>query len=155
LYAGIARWLGERRAGIPVELADRSPRAGDSLRWRAAPGVRDLHVRVEDASGTALWASETSGSVRSVSGPPLGAGDARFTAKGLSGDEPFQLEVPFYVGVSREDLPVVVGTPLDVYPADAERERTPPGSDPPVWPFALSIALLCAEWLWRRRSGLR
>ena len=155
LYAGIARWLGERRADIPVELADRSPRAGDSLRWRAAPGVRDLHVRVEDASGTALWASETSGSVRSVSGPPLGAGDARFTAKGLSGDEPFQLEVPFYVGVSREDLPVVVGTPLDVYPADAERGRTPPGSDPPVWPFALSIALLCAEWLWRRRSGLR
>ena len=154
LYSGIARWLGERMAGAPVALADASPRAGDSLRWRAAPEVRDLEIRVEDASGTQVWTRETSGSVRSVSGPPLEAGDARFTATGRSGDEPFRLEVPFHVGASREDLLIVVGDPLDVDPARAPTEPSP-GSGPPVWPFALSIALLCAEWLWRRKSGLR
>ena len=52
-------------------------------------------------------------------------------------------------------LPGSVGAPLNVPASGAGTAPGLPGSDPPVWPFALSLVLLCVEWLWRRRVGLR
>lgn len=155
LFAGMVRWLVERAAPPPIELSAPFIRAGDSVRWRAAPDARDLSLRLEDASGVVVWSNGEGGAAGEIAGPPLESGDARFEAIGSVGGVPFRVERPFHVNAGKEDLPGVQGPPLDVAPRVLETERAPPGSTPPVWPFAMAIGLLCVEWVWRRRIGLR
>jgi hypothetical protein len=155
LFAGITRWLVERTAPMPVQLSDLSPRTGDSVRWRVAPNVRDLAIRLEDSSETVVWSDTSLGSATAITGPPLERGEARFVATGNAGGVPFQIHRPFHVNAGAEELPNAAGPPLDVRPDDMVGERNVAGSEPIVWPFAAAILLLCAEWLWRRRVGLR
>lgn len=154
LFAGMAGWLVERSAAQPVQLAEPAIRAGDSVRWRAAPGVRDLEVRLEDASGSIVWSGRGPDSAGAIAGPPLARGDARFTATGSAEDGQFRIGRPFHVNEGTEVLPHALGPPLDVWAEVPERDPVN-GSEPPVWPFAAAVVLLCAEWLWRRRIGLR
>ena len=155
LFAGMIRWLVERTAPQPIQLSDPYVRSGDSVRWRVAPEVRDLAMRLEDASGTVVWSSSPSDSATTITGPPLERGDARFVATGATGESQFRIARPFHVNARLEEMPNPVGPPLDVRPDDAADGRAAPGSDPPVWPFAAAIVLLCVEWLWRRKIGLR
>lgn len=155
LFSGMIRWLVERTAPQPIQLSDPYVRSGDSVRWRVAPEVRDLAVQLEDASGTVVWSSGASDSVTTIAGPPLGRGDARFVATGTAGESQFRIARPFHVNARLEEMPNPVGSPLDVNPDEAADGRAAPGSNPPVWPFAAAIVLLCVEWLWRRKIGLR
>ena len=155
LFAGMTRWLVERTAPMPVQLSDLTPRSGDSVRWRAAPDVRDLAIRLEDGSDTVVWSETSLDSATAIAGPPLERGDARFVATGSVGGVPFQIRRPFHVNAGAEELPNAAGPPLDVRPADLLGERNVAGSEPLVWPFAAAIVLMCAEWLWRRKVGLR
>ncbi len=155
LFAGMTRWLVERTNPRPVQLSDPSPSTGDSVRWRTAPDVRDLSLRLEDSSGAVVWSATSPNPAIPISGPPLERGDARFVATGTVGGVPFRIHRPFNVGAGAEELPNVVGPPLDVRPEKVAGQRGAAGSDPPVWPFAAAIVLLCAEWLWRRKVGLR
>ena len=155
LFAGMIRWLVERTAPQPIQLSDPYVRSGDSVRWRVAPEVRDLAMRLEDASGTVVWSSSPSDSATTITGPPLERGDARFVATGTTGESQFRIARPFHVNARLEEMPNPVGPPLDIRPDDAADGRAAPGSDPPVWPFAAAIVLLCVEWLLRRKIGLR
>ena len=155
LFAGMTRWLVERTAPMPVQLTDLSPRTGDSVRWRAAPNVRDLAIRLEDGSETVVWSDTSLDSATAIAGPPLGRGDARFVATGNAGGAPFQIHRPFHVNAGAEELPNAAGPPLNVLPDEIAGESNVPGGEPLVWPFAAAIVLLCAEWLWRRKVGLR
>lgn len=155
LFAGLTRWLVERTAPQPIQLVDPYVRSGDSVRWRVAPDVRDLTIRLQDATGTTVWSHAPSGPETGIVGPPLERGDARFSATGTTGGTPFRVGRPFHVAVRLEEMPNPVGPPLDVRRDAAADERADPRSDPPVWPFAVAIVLLCAEWLWRRKIGLR
>ena len=154
MYSSLVRWLGDRAASVPVQLSDASPRAGDSLRWRVAPEVRDLVIRVDDAGGEPVWTGESAADGNAPAGAPMSTGEARYTATGRVGDRPFRVSAPFYIAAGREDIPGPMGPALDVS-ASGVGTGSLPGSDPPVWPFALSLALLCAEWVWRRKVGLR
>nr|MDP2483766.1 hypothetical protein [Candidatus Palauibacterales bacterium] len=155
LYSGMIRWLVERSAPRPVELSEPYVRAGDSLRWRAAPGVSDLAIQVRDSAGTEIWSRHEAGSTRSLAGPPIGPMEAGFVATGLLGDVPFRIERPFHVNAGTEELPGPWGPALDVRPDEAADRGADARSETPAWPFAAAIVLLCAEWLWRRRIGLR
>lgn len=155
LFSGMVRWLVERTAPQPIQLSDPYVRSGDSLRWRVAPEVRDLAIQLEDASGTVVWSSSPSDSATRITGPPLGRGDARFVVSGTTRGNPFRLARPFHVNARLEEMPNPIGPALDVSPDAAAGGRTAPGSDTPVWPFAAAIVLLCVEWLWRRKIGLR
>ena len=155
LFAGTTGWLLERSASRPVQLLEPAPRAGDSVRWRAAADVRDLEVRLEDASGSVVWSGIGPDSVGALTGPPLDRGDARFTATGSARDVPFRIVRPFHVNAEPEALPHAPGPAFDVRPHEVGKDPAAPGSEPPVWPFAAAVVLLCAEWLWRRRIGLR
>jgi hypothetical protein len=155
LFAGMTRWLVEHATPRPLQMQNPSPRTGDSIRWRAAPDVRDLAIHLEDASGAVVWSDTSPPPTMPITGPPLERGDARFVATGSVGGVPFRIQRPFHVNAGAEELPGVVGPPLDVRPANLEGEGRKAGSDPPVWPFAAAIVLLCAEWLWRRKVGLR
>jgi hypothetical protein len=155
LFAGVIGWLMERTTSGQVDLVNPRIRSGDSVRWRAAPDVRDLAVRLEDASGTALWAGSVPDSAGAIAGPPLDPGDAWFTASGTEGGVAFRIQRPFHVNAGTEALPNAPGPPLEVRSGERQGQRAAPGARPPVWPFAAALALLCLEWLWRRRIGLR
>ena len=156
LFSGIAGWLVERSATQSVELRDRSPGAGDALRWRLAPDVRDLRIDVEDSSGQVVWSDSPTGPAESITGPQLPAGDARFVAEGKVGSGAFRIVTPFHVRGGDESLPRPAGPALEVRPARADDgSARGPRAGTPVWPFAAAIVILCAEWVWRRRVGLR
>jgi hypothetical protein len=155
LFSGMVRWLVERTAPQPIQLSEPYVRSGDSLQWRVAPGVRDLAMQLEDASGAVVWSSSPSDSATRIMGPPLERGDARFVATGTTRGIAFRIARPFHVNARLEEMPNPVGPALDVRSDAAAGGRPAPGSDPPVWPFAAAIGLLCVEWLWRRRIGLR
>ena len=156
LFSGIVGWLVERTVMQPVRLRDPWPGPGETLQWRLAPDVRDLRIEVEDSSGRVVWSDSLSGPAESIDGPTLAAGDARFVAEGRLGSSDFHVVRPFHVGGGDESLPGPFGPALDVPPARTEdgSARDPRGGTP-VWPFAAAIVMLCAEWLWRRRVGLR
>ncbi len=156
LISGMVGWLVERTVSQPVRLQDPSPGHGEALQWRLAPDVRDLRIEVEDSSGRVVWSDSLAGPAESIDGPTLPAGDARFVAEGRIGSGDFHVVRPFHVGGGDESLPRPSGPALDVRPSRAEDGSTRgPRGGTPVWPFAAAIVMLCAEWLWRRRVGLR
>lgn len=155
LYAGMFGWLVERTAPRPVQLSDSHVRSGEPVRWRVAPEVRDLLVTVENASGAVVWSDSLPVPARQITGPALGEGEARFVAIGSVRGSPFRIDRPFHVNAGLEEMPGVTSPPLEVRPEGGDPEAAVPASDPPVWPLALAIGLLCAEWMWRRRIGLR
>ncbi len=156
LISGMVGWLVERTVSQPVRLQDPSPGHGEALQWRLAPDVRDLRIEVEDSSGRVVWSDSLAGPAESIDGPTLPAGDARFVAEGRIGSGDFHVVRPFHVGGGDESLPRPSGPALDVRPSRAEDGSTRGRrGGTPVWPFAAAIVMLCAEWLWRRRVGLR
>ena len=126
------------------------------MRWRVAPGVRDLALTVSGPDGEALWTDTFPSPATALDGPVLRAGEGRVTVAGNIAGRPFTFERPFHVGPAAELVPGPFGPPLTVGAHAVERApwRHRRGGTP-VWPFAAAALLLCAEWLWRRRVGLR
>ncbi len=153
-FTGVAGWLLENRVLRMVQL-DADPVAGSRpLTLRVAAGVERLIVTVRD-SVAVVWTDSTSvGAV--VQGPTLDPGTYRLEARGMRNGSSFRIERPFEViDTSREFEPrdrapelVLAATALSTGVGGAARRR-------PVWPFAAAALLLCAEWVWRRRIGLR
>lgn len=153
LYAGLAGWLLEGGEGERVELVDPRPDARAAIGWRIAPDVSDLAVTLWDSSGAVVWSDTLTEPDSVLLGPILPAGEARFEASGLSSRGRFRTGRPF--SVSRPEgelLPRRTELPIELLAADTD---VPAPRRRAVWPFALAAALLCAEWIWRRRIGLR
>jgi len=155
LYAGLVGWLLSPAGDEPVLLRE-APRHGEAPVWRVAAGVRDLVIEVRDSTGRVVWADSAAAPADSLRGPMLEAGGAAFAARGRSERGPFQVAAPFDVTPAAELTPRAIGAPFDVRSVDTtERRIVGLRGRPPVWPFAAAVVLLCAEWLWRRRIGLR
>jgi hypothetical protein len=123
--------------------------------WRVAPAVRDLSLRLEDPGGNLIWSDSLPAPGERVVGPRIGAGEIRMVATGSVDGDPFRVARPVYGNVSREYVPRPTSPELRSV-ASARHEASAARRDrPPVWPFAVALALLCAEWLWRRRVGLK
>lgn len=132
------------RALTPV---DATVRAGDSVRWRgtpvagASPTVRLTHRGVGRSVTLALVSADEPGTWRSDS-PPPGVYDVEGGAV-------------LVVNASSELLPRrprLVGGPVGAGARDAGSPVAPLS---PGWPLAAATLLLCAEWVVRRRLGLR
>jgi hypothetical protein len=145
LFDFLAAGRGDVRAAV---VADPIVRAGEPVRWRrgggdsvvtaviarrGAPSVDTVHVRFGPRGEPA-------------SSPPLAAGV-------------YDVHVPggaavLVVNVARELLPrrptVASGSIGTARPADSTPRARELG-----WLYALALAALCAEWLLRRRAGLR
>jgi len=154
-------WLAEDYAPRPLELVRSDGRAGN-LEWRVGAGLLELEIVVRDSAGDSVWStawsaeSDESGSLEPViRAPSLPAGRYAIVARGRSPEEPFRFERPVDIEDApremeprRESEPLVVPTVLSERESGGGRRR-------PVWPFGLAIVLLCGEWLWRHRIGLR
>lgn len=154
VFAGLASWLLEAPDRSPVLLEDTRLRAGELVRWRVATGVRDLILTLRDSTDVVAW-SDTIGLPDSlVVGPEAPAGSLRYEARGNVAGEPFRTGRPFEVEGAELELGARRAGAL-LHGAATAAGGDPTGADRPIWPFALAALLLCAEWFWRRRIGLR
>jgi hypothetical protein len=155
LYEGLGRWLTERVIPRPVELIESGPRAGDSLVWRVAPAVRDLSLRIESPEDGVIWFDSLPEPGERVVGPRIGEGEIRAVATGSVDGDPFRLVRPVHGNASLEYVPRPTSPELRSAVAVRKEVSEHRRDRPPVWPFAIAIVLLCAEWFWRRRVGLK
>jgi hypothetical protein len=150
LWGSIFDWLAaeraDRRAAVPEE---RVIRAGDPIRWRrgsASDTVVVLALKRRGATRVDSLTLRFAPGVNVVETRPLPAGIYEATARGGS--------ALLAVNPSREWLPrapgVTPGAVRGLLAADAGPRLRGAG-----WAYALAIVMLCAEWILRRRRGMR
>jgi hypothetical protein len=153
-FTGVAGWLLENRVLRMVQLDSDPVAAARPLELRVAAGVERLRVSVRD-SVAVVWTDSTSPGP-TVQGPVLEPGTYRLEARGMRDGSAFRIERPFDVVDTSRELQPRARAPELILAATASS----PGAGGtrgrrPVWPFVLAALLLCAEWAWRRRIGLR
>ena len=150
LWGSIFDWLAaeraDRRAAVPDE---RLVRAGDPIRWRRGAPVDSLVTVVLRARGTPRVDSLTlrfAPDASVIETKPLAAGVYDVSAAGGA--------ALLVVNPSREWLPraprLVPTTVTGAVTANAAPRLRGMG-----WVYGLAIVLLCAEWILRRRRGMR
>ncbi len=155
VFSAVAGWLGEGVDPRPVYLLG-TPAPGEVPIWRIALGVGQVTVELLDDEGGTVWRNEGASAPGEVRGPALEAGryEAVVTAQGPDG--PIEIRRPLEVAPEPgEFLPRPVSEPAHIAPADLVRSPSRPATPRPVWPFVLAALILCAEWIWRHRLGLR
>jgi hypothetical protein len=151
LWGSIFDWLAAQRADARAAVpADAIVREGDRVRWvRGTAGDSTVVVRLQRRGGPARTDSVT----------------LRFGATGtLAESEPLAAGVYDVEGTGGAAVLVVNG-PHELLPraptvqSGSVGEGAVAGERPRLrdsgWPVLLALAALCAEWLLRRRSGLR
>lgn len=151
LWGGIFDWLAAERRDVRAAVPDEGAlRAGDPVRWRVGSTgdsvVRLTLARQDDPRAVDSITLRFADGTTVAESPALAPGIYEARAPGGASI--------VVVNQSREWLPfrpsVAAGRIGRSLPAgDAPRLRTLP------WAYALALALLCAEWLLRRRLGLR
>ena len=150
LWGSIFDWLAAERRDVRAAVpADDNLRAGERLRWRRGGDDSVVTVVLERRGEPARVDTVT---LRFPGGATIARSDAlpggTYDARTPGGSS------VIVVNPSREWLPRAVRVA-----SGAVGGETISGSAPRLrdltWVFALAIALLCAEWLVRRRAGLR
>jgi hypothetical protein len=150
-WGGIFDWLAGERADKRAAIPDAAAfRAGDRIRWRrgsAADSVTTVswRKRNEPARSDSLVLRFPSGATV-VETPPMEEGQYDISVRGG--------EAVLAVNASSEWLPRQVRLK-----SGTVRSGTPVGARPRLrdlnWLYVLIVAALCAEWLLRRKAGLR
>jgi hypothetical protein len=150
-WGGIFDWLAGERADRRAAIPDASFfRAGDAIRWRrGGPGdslvVVAIRRRNDSSAVDSLTLSFPAGATV-LESPPMPAGIYDVTARGGSSilainasSEWIQRPVRVESGAIRG------GAPLGLEPRLRDHR----------WLYVLIVVALCAEWLMRRRMGMR
>lgn len=159
LWAGVANWLfaGERLATAgPPGPSEPVTARGSPVRWQA-PGMagQDLGLRLIRDGEPVFESTVAVDSTEAFTTAPLdpGAYDFVLSAAAGGGETSGRFDVEHYTGDLR--LPRVVDA---VSGAEAETGARAAAGRPlrthPA-PFILVLAVLCGEWIGRRRQGLR
>ncbi|MDE2661515.1 MAG: hypothetical protein OXI39_00720 [Gemmatimonadota bacterium] len=155
VFSGIVGWLVEDATPRLASLV-RTPAPGEPPAWRIRPGSSDLAIQVLDEAGAEVWSETIADPPAEVVGAALPAGryEVLVTATGPEG--PVELRRPVDVEPDpREFLPGPPSEPLAIAAQPSPRPPVDVRSPRPVWPFLLAVLLLCGEWVWRHRIGLR
>jgi len=150
LWGSIFDWLAAERADHRAAVPDdRMLRAGDPVRWRRGSPTDSVVSVALHQRGTARVDSLTlhfAGAANVVETRPLAAGIYEATTRGGS--------ALLAVNPSREWLPrpprVRAGAVHGAISADVGPRLRTAG-----WAYGAAILLLCAEWILRRRRGMR
>lgn len=153
-FTGVAGWLLENRVLRMVQLDSDPVAAARPVELRVAAGVERLRLVVRD-SAAVVWTDSTS-TGPAVRGPTLESGTYRLEARGMRDGTSFRIERPFeVVDASRELEPRDRAPELTLAATASTLGVGGAGRRRPVWPFLAAALLLCTEWAWRRRIGLR
>jgi len=150
LWGSIFDWLAaqraDRRAAVPDE---RLVRAGEPVRWRRgspADSVVSVVLRPRGGARVDSLTLRFASDANVVESPPLAPGIYEVSTRGGTS--------LLAVNPSREWLPrparITRGPVRGAIAADLAPRLRDKG-----WVYALAIVLLCAEWLLRRRRGMR
>ena len=160
LWAGVAGWLlrEQTAAGAEVRPTRRVIPRGERLSW-LVPAQREgsrVLVRVDSGEASEAAVETALTAAGTVFSEPLDPGSYRYTVLDADGDS-----------VAAGRLEVAAGTD-DMLPEPLDPESlTSAGAEMAVgrgdgrplrtfsWPYLLVIGFLCAEWVGRRRAGLR
>jgi len=156
LWSGVAGWLLRGSAGPALEARPTSwvVARGTQVAWRMRGDGAEVRVRVTAADSVVIDTPVTDRGTATT--PPLPPGSYGYTVEGAGADT---------VGAGRFDVaaatlemlpPSVIPEAGDTRPgsgAAATRAGRPIRTSP--WPYVLILILLCAEWVVRRRIGLR
>lgn len=159
LWAGVANWLfaGERPMTTgPPGPAEAVIARGSPVRWRV-PGMagEELGLLVAGAGETVLESTVAVDATETFTTPPLDPGAYDFVLSPGAGGEGTsgRFDVERYTGELRVPpvLDAVAGSAAEGggRAAPVRPLRTHPA------PYMLVLALLCGEWIGRRRRGLR
>jgi hypothetical protein len=146
LWGALADWaLADRISADPVAPESRTLREGERIVWRRSGADSALTVTLDGAGAPRTLELRFAGSARTAMtpAPPAGVYTLGGAARGT-----------LVVNRSAEWLPPLTVLRDSVVPGDPPRRPAPPLRER-WWPFAAAIALFCAEWLLRRRAGLR
>ena len=137
--------LGARGKAAVATLATPIARSGASLAWRRGAGPRSVVALVRDGDRRTRRDSLVFGAAGEALMPPLPEGLWRGTVDGAA--------VVIPVNASREWLP----RPVTVRSGQLNGEAQPlrRGARSLGWLYLAAVLLLAAEWLLRRRAGLR
>jgi hypothetical protein len=149
LWGGLFDWLaagrGDARRAVP-ELA--AFRAGDPIRWRRTGADSVVSVAITRRGGRrdSLVVRFAAGA-RTAESPPLPAGV-------------YEVDLPggravVAVNASRELLPRRAALASGPLGTGAARAGVAPRLRDAGWPYAAAALVFCAEWVLRRRRGLR
>ncbi|MDH3732228.1 MAG: hypothetical protein OEU54_01795 [Gemmatimonadota bacterium] len=155
VLSGVVGWLVEDAVSRLVALVAVPP-PGQPLEWRVRSGVTDLAITVSDDEGAEVFSGAwpTPDGRVVANGLPAGRYTLRLGGEGPDGE--FASERP--LEILSDAVELLPGPPADVAsiaPAVQARSAVEARTPRPVWPFALAIALLCVEWVWRHQIGLR
>ena len=146
LIGAATDWLlGARGRAAVATLATAIVREGTAVRWRAGAKPTALVVLTRDGDRSARRDSIVFASGRDGEMPPLRAGVWRGTVDGVP--------VVIPVSASREFIPF----PITLRSGALNGAATPirRGARTAGWLYLATVLLLAAEWLLRRRAGLR
>jgi hypothetical protein len=152
LWGGIFDWLAsERRDLRPAVPADALVREGDPIRWRRGSSADSVATVVLRPHGQPAAAPDSI-TLEFTAGNPIA--ETPSLAKGMYDVRTANGPSLLVVNASREWLP---RTPIPsssattgiAITAAALRLRSL------SWLYVVLVAALCAEWIWRRRAGLR
>ncbi len=146
LIGGATDWLlgarGSAAAPIPATAIVRS---GEPVRWRRGSNPRSLVTLTRDGDQATRRDSLVFGSASTATTPPLDAGIWRGAVDGVA--------VVIPVSASREWLPHARVLSSRTLNGDAVAVRR--GARSVSWLYLATVLLMAAEWLLRRRAGLR
>lgn len=164
MWSALAGWLVEDQTivtgGDAIAPLLRVVARDAPIRWLTTGSVPDsFHVNIIGEDGaTALDATMTAGS-DTLTAPAVPAGNYAYSVRTFSGAETATSTGPITVESFSADFtrPRVDGSRLEELVIStgsmARGPRVPLRTVP--WPWAILIAILCLEWVLRRRWGLR
>ena len=146
LVGGATDWLmaARGRAAVPVP-ALMVQRAGAPVRWRRGAQPRAVVSLVRDGDRATRRDSLRFGDAAEITSPALSDGVWRGTVDGSA--------IVLPVSASREWLPIVADMRSVLLNGEARAVRR--GARSLGWLYLATVLLLAAEWLLRRRAGLR
>jgi hypothetical protein len=150
LWGALIDWVGRTRSDARSALPEATVvREGDAITWRrggADTAVTVILRRRDRAAREDTLRLVFSGGSTTTQSPPLSAGEYTATVPGGS--------APLIVNRSREWVPARQTVRALTLPGKGPRTPAVPLRDR-WWPYAVALAALCGEWVWRRRVGLR
>jgi hypothetical protein len=158
LWSGVAGWLlAEDPAGAAVEVRPErwvGPRGEPVSWWIPGPAPDSVRLEIFDSTD-AVSVDTTLATGVEGSTPPLPEGTYRYRATAgdeVRGEGRFDVEAR-----SEEMLPLAVAPRPSPGPEHGPRAAGPGGRPLHAgpWPYLLVLLLLSAEWVGRRRAGLR
>jgi hypothetical protein len=164
LWSGVAGWLMEKDPGGAAREARPERRVfapGQEVRWRIpGEGGDSVRLRVMAAGDTVLDTLVTAGPAVAVGALPPGSyayqvhGPGNARSEGRFDVEDRTLEMlPVRAAPSAGGAAPGAGDGATGASVGAVRGSRPLRTTP--WPYLLILGLLCAEWVGRRRAGLR